>query len=64
MLTINSVYKAQKVVKDVARKTELIYASKINLKSNVYLKTENLQKTGSFKVRGAYYKSSKLSEEE
>ena len=64
MLTINSVYKAQKVVKDVARKTELIYASKINLKSNVYLKTENLQKTGSFKVRGAYYKISKLSEEE
>ncbi len=64
MLTINNVYKAQKVVKDVARKTELIYASKINLKSNVYLKTENLQKTGSFKVRGAYYKISKLSEEE
>ena len=64
MLTINSVYKAQKVVKDVARKTELIYASKINLKSNVYLKTENLQKTGSFKVRGAYYKISKLSAEE
>lgn len=64
MLTINSVYKAQKVVKDVARKTELIYASKINLKSNVYLKTENLQKTGSFKVRGAYYKISKLTEEE
>lgn len=64
MLTINKVYKAQKVLKELARKTELIYSSKINPKANIYLKTENLQKTGSFKVRGAYYKLSRLSEEE
>lgn len=36
----------------------------INCESEIYLKTENLQITGSFKVRGAYYKMLKLSEEE
>jgi len=42
----------------------LIYAPKINPESEIYLKTENLQVTGSFKVRGAYYMMSQLSEEE
>ena len=36
----------------------------LNTESNIFLKTENLQVTGSFKVRGAYYKISQLSEEE
>ena len=42
----------------------MIHAPGIHPESNVYLKTENLQVTGSFKVRGAYYKISQLSEEE
>lgn len=44
--------------------TDIIPAPKLSDKCNVYLKTENLQVTGSFKVRGAYYKISQLSEEE
>ena len=64
MLTLDTVYKASHVLKEVARKTDLIKAPKINPEAEVYLKTENLQVTGSFKVRGAYYKISTLSEEE
>lgn len=64
MLTLDTVYKASHVLKEVARKTDLIKAPKINPEADVYLKTENLQVTGSFKVRGAYYKISTLSEEE
>lgn len=64
MLTLDTVYKASHVLKEVARKTDLIKAPKINPNADVYLKTENLQVTGSFKVRGAYYKISTLSEEE
>ncbi|HBC26315.1 MAG TPA: threonine ammonia-lyase [Ruminococcaceae bacterium] len=64
MLTLDQVYHAAYVLKDVIRRTNLISAPKINPESEVYLKTENLQVTGSFKVRGAYYKISQLSEEE
>lgn len=64
MLTLDTVYKASHVLKDVIRKTDLIKAPKINPEADVYLKTENLQITGSFKVRGASYKISTLSEEE
>lgn len=64
MLTLDKVYHARHVLKQVIRETEVIKAPKINPKANVYLKTENLQITGSFKVRGAYYKISQLSEEE
>lgn len=64
MLTLDNVYRASYVLKDVVRKTDIIYAPKLKLGSEIYLKTENLQITGSFKVRGAYYKMSKLSEEE
>ena len=46
------------------RKTDLIYAPKLSTNAEVWLKTENLQVTGSFKVRGAYYKISQLSPEE
>ena len=64
MFTIDSVYKAKQVLKSVARKTDVIYAPKLCAGAEVYLKTENLQVTGSFKVRGAYYKMTCLSEEE
>ncbi len=64
MLTIDSVYKARRVLKEVVRKTDVIYAPKLCSGAELYLKTENLQTTGSFKVRGAYYKMTCLSEEE
>lgn len=64
MLTLDMVYSASYKLKEVLRKTDLIPAPKISDKCTVYLKTENLQVTGSFKVRGAYYKISQLSEEE
>ena len=64
MLTLDKVYHAAYVLKQVIRKTDLIPAPQINPESEIYLKTENLQVTGSFKVRGAYYKISQLSDEE
>lgn len=64
MLTLDKIYHASYVLKDVIRRTELIHAPNINSKCNVFLKPENLQLTGSFKVRGSYYKISQLSEEE
>ena len=64
MLSIDNVYRASNALKGVVRKTDVIYAPKISREGEVYLKTENLQVTGSFKVRGAYYKMSKLTDEE
>ncbi len=64
MLTIDNVYRAQRALKGVARKTDVLYAPKLCDGTQLYLKTENLQITGSFKVRGAYYKMSCLSVEE
>ncbi|HIZ56683.1 MAG TPA: threonine ammonia-lyase [Firmicutes bacterium] len=64
MLTLDKIYHASYVLKSVIRPTDLIYAPHINPDSQIYLKTENLQVTGSFKVRGAYYKISQLTEEE
>ena len=64
MLTLDKIYHASHILKKVIRPTDLIYAPNICPDSNIYLKTENLQVTGSFKVRGAYYKISQLSEEE
>ena len=64
MLTIDKVYQAREVLQGVARKTDVIYAPKLKPGVDLYLKTENLQTTGSFKVRGAYYKMSKLTDEE
>lgn len=64
MLTLDSVYRASYVLKSVVRKTDVIYAPKLRPGTDIYLKTENLQITGSFKVRGAYYKMSQLSPEE
>ena len=64
MITIDNVYRASNALKGVVRKTDVIYAPKLCPGADLYLKTENLQNTGSFKVRGAYYKMTKLSEEE
>lgn len=64
MLTIDNVYRASQVLKGVIRKTDVIHAPKLCADTDLYLKTENLQVTGSFKVRGAYYKMACLSEEE
>ncbi len=64
MLKIDKVYKANRVLKEVVRKTDVIYAPKLCPGVDLYLKTENLQITGSFKVRGAYYKMNCLSAEE
>ena len=64
MLTIDKIYEASKVLKKVARTTDVIYAPKLCPGAELYLKTENLQNTGSFKVRGAYYKMTKLTAEE
>lgn len=64
MLTLDKIYHASYILKNVVRKTDLIHAPKINTDGDIYLKTENLQITGSFKVRGAYYKISQLSDEE
>ena len=63
-MTLDNVYKAGYALRNVVRKTDVIYAPKLRPDAELYLKTENLQITGSFKVRGAYYKMSKLSEEE
>ena len=63
-LTLDKVYHAAFVLKDVIRKTDIIPATRLSDTCKVYLKTECLQVTGSFKVRGAYYKISQLSEEE
>ncbi len=63
-LTLDKVYQAAYVLKEVARKTDLIYSPHLSGRNQVYLKTENLQATGSFKLRGAYFKISQLSDEQ
>lgn len=63
-LQISEIYKAQQVLKDVARHPKIIGPTDLSKDCTVYLKPENLQYTGSFKLRGAYYKISQLSDEE
>ncbi len=64
MLTIDKVYSAKNVLKKVIRKTAVIPAFDLSSQNKIYLKTENLQRTGSFKIRGSYYKISQLSDED
>ncbi len=64
MLTLDSLYQASFALSQVARVTDLIRAPRMFPDNEVYLKTENLQLTGSFKLRGAYNKIARLSEEE
>lgn len=64
MITLDKIYHASHVLKEVIRPTELIRSTRMCSNCNLYIKAENLQVTGSFKVRGAYYKISQLSDEE
>lgn len=64
MLTLDKIYHASFVLKDVIRHTELVHSDKLNPDCTVYLKPENLQLTGSFKLRGSGYMISQLSDEE
>lgn len=66
MLAIEDFEEASERVKDVTLETKLIYSPYFSdaTGNKVYLKPENLQRTGAYKVRGAYYKISTLSPEE
>ena len=66
MLTIEKFEKASEIVKKVTTNTSLMYSEYLSEQTGnrVYLKPENMQFTGAYKVRGAYYKISTLSQEE
>ena len=66
MLTLDKFEEASKIVSEVTLETKLIYSDFLSEKTGnqVYLKPENMQFTGAYKVRGAYYKISTLSAEE
>lgn len=64
MLTLEKIFDAQVVLRDVIRETSLVRAYGIAPQCKLYLKPENLQITGSFKVRGSAYKIARLSDEE
>lgn len=64
MLKLDNFYKARYELSKVIRQTEVVQAPQVNPECDVYLKLECLQRTGSFKVRGACYKISQLSDEE
>lgn len=66
MITIEDIKAAQESLKDVVRKTPLFYSTTFSKECSceIYLKCENKQKTGAFKLRGAYNKICSLSEEE
>lgn len=63
-LTIDEIYRAQMVLRDVARHPKIIGPTQLSTNCDIYLKPENLQHTGAFKLRGAYYKISQLTDEE
>lgn len=63
-LDIKEVYSAAFVLKDIIRKTDLIASPLMKKGCDIYIKPENLQVTGSFKVRGSSYMISQLSEED
>jgi len=64
MLTLDKVFNAQTVLKNIVRETKLVRAYGIAPDCELYLKPENLQITGSFKVRGSAYKIAMLTDEE
>ena len=66
MLTLEKFEEASEVVKRVTQETKLVYSEYFSSQSGnrVYFKPENMQLTGAYKLRGAYYKISTLSEEE
>ncbi|MBQ8787512.1 MAG: threonine ammonia-lyase [Oscillospiraceae bacterium] len=64
MLSLDKVFNAQTVLKSIIRETNMVRAYGIAPDCELYLKPENLQITGSFKVRGSAYKIAMLSDEE
>ena len=66
MLTLEQFKAARSVLRGVIRDTSLIHSTALSKSTghNVYLKPENMQVTGAYKIRGAYYKISTLSQEE
>ena len=66
MLTLDKFEEAAKIVTEVTKETKLVYSDYFSEKcgNTVYLKPENMQLTGAYKLRGAYYKISTLSDEE
>lgn len=61
-MNFEKIENAKKVLEPIISKTPIVHASKIH--DNLYIKAENLQGTGAFKLRGAYYKLSNLTQEE
>ncbi len=66
MLTLDKFEEAAEIVKEVTLETKLVYSDYFSTitGNKVYLKPENMQKTGAYKIRGAYYKISTLTDEE
>ena len=66
MLTLPKFEEASEVVKRVTLETKLVYSDYLSNQTGnkVYLKPENMQLTGAYKLRGAYYKMSTLTDEE
>ena len=66
MLTLDKFEEAAEIVKKVTQETKLVYSDYFSSQTGnkVYLKPENMQVTGAYKIRGAYYKISTLSQEE
>lgn len=66
MLTLEKFEEASEIVKQAASETKLMYSGYLSeaTGNRVYLKPENMQVTGAYKIRGAYYKISTLSDEE
>ena len=66
MLTLGKFEEASEIVKKVTQETKLVYSEYFSSRTGnkVYLKPENMQVTGAYKIRGAYYKISTLTQEE
>ena len=66
MFTLEKFEHASEIVKQVTKPTKLVYSEYLSQQTGakVYLKPENMQTTGAYKVRGAYYKMSTLTPEE
>ena len=64
MLSLKMIQDAKKTLNGIATETPLFQSKFINPDADVYIKCENMQVTGSFKLRGAYYKTANLTDEE
>ena len=64
MISIEEIKKAREVIQDTVAHTPVVELELPDLKTNIFLKCENLQLAGSFKIRGALYRMSQLSTQE